>query len=299
MSPIILRVILVVSLALIVAAVVLSRKTWLPGIGHGIPSIWRIAKITVAEARRRRVLQAVIALVVLILLSMTFFSSVTPEEQAKMVIDGGLAAIAVSGILLAIFVAAFLIPNEIESRTVYAILSKPVRRFEFVLGKYLGALIVLAAVVAIMTAVLVGVLVALDHLIKDQAGSVFNPNLGSVVFASVMSYFSLAVLTALIVLISTVSSTTMTVISAFIIWGVGSAQSLIYGLAEKQVGATKLLLLVLYYLVPHLENFDYRFQASNFVPINLVAAAGALIIGFGYTVVVLVVASVFFSDRQV
>jgi ABC-type transport system involved in multi-copper enzyme maturation permease subunit len=292
-------VILVVSLALIVAAVVLTRKTWLPGIGHAMPSIWRIAKITIAEARRRRVLQAVIALVVLILFSMTFFSYLSPEEQARMLINGGLSAITVFGILLAIFVAAFLIPNEIESRTVYAILSKPVRRFEFVLGKYLGALIVLAAVVAIMTAALVVVLVVQDHLVKDMSDSVFNPNLAQVVFAAAMSYCSLAVLTSLIVLISTVSSTTMTVISALIIWVVGSLQSQLNDLAQHAAGAAKVVLLVLYYLVPHLENFDFRFQASYFTPISIPAAIFALIVGIGYTVVVLVVASVFFSDRQV
>jgi ABC-type transport system involved in multi-copper enzyme maturation permease subunit len=298
-TPILLRIILVVGLALVACAIVLTRRAWLPGIGHGLPSIWRIAKITVAEARRRRVLQAVIALVILILLSMTAFSYLSPQEQAKMVIDGGLAAITVFGILLAIFVAAFLIPNEVENRTVYAILAKPVRRSEFVLGKYLGALIVLAAMVAVMTVVLVGVLVALDHLIKDQAASSFNPNLGGVVLAAVMSYCSLAVLTALIVLISTVSSTTMTVIAALIIWAVGSLQSQIYVLAEGNGGAAKLFLLVLYYLVPHLENFDYRFQAANFVAISVPSAIGAVIVGIGYTVVVLVVASIFFSDRQV
>jgi len=298
-TPILLRIMLVVGLALVVSVIVLTRRAWLPGIGHGLPSIWRIAKITVAEARRRRVLQAVIALVILILLSMTAFSYLSPQEQAKMVIDGGLAAITVFGILLAIFVAAFLIPNEVENRTVYAILAKPVRRSEFVLGKYLGALIVLAAMVAVMTVVLVGVLVTLDHLIKDQAGSSFNPNLAAVVLAAVMSYCSLAVLTALIVLISTVSSTTMTVIAALIIWAVGSLQSQIYVLAESNGGAAKLFLLVLYYLVPHLENFDYRFQAANFVAISVPSAIGAVIVGIGYTLVVLVVASIFFSDRQV
>jgi len=298
-SPIVLRVILVVGLALMVAAVVLTRKVWLPGIGHAIPSIWRVAKITVAEARRRRVLQAVIALVVLILVSMTFFSYLSPEEQARMLINGGLSAITVFGILLAIFVAAFLIPNEIESRTVYAILAKPVRRFEFVLGKYLGALIVLAAIVAIMTAVLVVVLVVQDRIVQDLPDSAFNPNLSGVIFAAAMSYCSLALLTSLIVLISTVSSTTMTVISAFIIWVVGSLQSQIHDLAEHAAGAAKLFLLILYYLVPHLENFDFRFQASYFEAVSIPAAVGTLIVGIGYTLVVLVVASVFFNDRQV
>jgi len=298
-NPIVTKVILAVGLALIVAAAVVTRKVWLSGIWHAVPSVWRIAKITVAEARRRRVLRAVIALVIVIIISMTFFSYLSPQEQARMLINGGLSAITVFGILLAIFVAAFLIPNEIENRTVYAILAKPVRRFEFVLGKYLGALIVLAAVVAIMTVVLVGVLLVQDRLVEDLPDSAFNPNIGQVVFAAAMSYCALAVLTALIVLISTVSSTTMTVISAFIIWVVGSLQSQIHDLAENAAGAAKLLLLVMYHLVPHLENFDFRFQASYFQPIPVPAAVSAVLSGILYTGVVLIVASVFFNDRQV
>jgi ABC-type transport system involved in multi-copper enzyme maturation permease subunit len=285
--------------AIIVAAIaVVTRRAWLPAIGHAGPSIWRIAKITVAEARRRRVVQAVIVLVVVILFSMTFFTYLSPQEQARMLISGGLAAITVFGILLAIFVAAFMIPHEVETRTIYAILSKPVRRFEFVLGKYLGALIVLGVITAIMTAVLVVVLVVQDRLVPDSGESVFNPNLGPVIFAAVMSYCAVAVLTALIILISTVSSTTMTVISAFIIWAVGSLQSTFSDLAQHAEGAAKTLLLIVYHAVPKLENFDFQREAANFMPISLVSGWNAVLHGIGYTAVVLLLASIFFNDRQ-
>ena len=198
---------LTIALLAIVVLLVMTRKFWVPGLGHALPSIWRVAKITVAEARRRRVLQAVVVLVVLILLSMMFFSYLSPNEQSRMLISGGLASIAVFGVLLSIFVAAFLIPQELESRTAYAILSKPVRRFEFVVGKYVGAMIILGVISAIMTVVLVGVLVAMDYWVPDLPDSAFNPNLEGVVFAAVMSYFAVGVLTSLIILISTISST--------------------------------------------------------------------------------------------
>jgi ABC-type transport system involved in multi-copper enzyme maturation permease subunit len=276
-----------------------TRGAWLPAAAHAGPSIWRIAKITVAEARRRRVVQAVIILVILILFSMTFFSYLSPQEQARMLISGGLAAITVFGILLAIFIAAFLVPHEIETRTVYAVLSKPVRRFEFVLGKYLGALIILGVITAVMTAVLVVVLLLQSRLIQSTEQSAFNPNLGPVLFAAVMSYFALAVLTGLIILISTIASTTLTVISAFIIWAIGSGQSFFHDLAEHATGASRALLLILYYVVPKLENFDFRHEASNFMSISYISGWQAVLHGIGYTLVVLLLASVFFNDRQV
>ncbi|HUU54204.1 MAG TPA: ABC transporter permease subunit [Armatimonadota bacterium] len=289
-----------IGLFIVIVALVLTRRQWAPAAVHAVPSVWRIAKITVAEARRRRVIQAVVILVVLILISMTFFSYLSPQEQSRMLISGGLAAITVFGILLAIFIAAFLIPQELESRTVYAILAKPVRRFEFVLGKYVGALIILAAIVATMTVVLVGVLMLQDSLVQDLPDSAFNPNLKGVVFAAIMNYFAIAVLTGLIILISTVASTTMTVISAFIIWAVGSLQSTISDLAaHAELPVTKALLTVVYLIVPKLENFDFRNEVSNFVPISYGTGWEAVIQGIGYTAVVLILASIFFNDRQV
>ena len=299
MTPIVGKLIVLALLAAIGVVLAATRAFWMPVAGHALPSIWRVAKITVSEARRRRVLQAVVLLVVLILFFMTFFSYLSPQEQARYHISGGLATITVFGILLAIFVGAFLIPHEIETRTVYAILAKPVRRFEFVLGKYLGALIILGVIVAIMTAALVGVLMVQDFLIEDLPDSAFNPNLAGVVFAAAMSYCALAVLTALIMLISTVSSTTMTVISAFIIWGVGSLQSQIYELAERAAGPTQVLLLIIYHVVPKLEHFDFRQPVSNMVPVSLLSGWGPLLHGVGYTMVVLILASIFFNDRQV
>jgi len=298
-SSVVTRLVFVIGLFIVAVVLAVTGRRWAPAAGHAIPSIWRIAKITVAEARRRRVIQAVVVLVVLILLSMTFFSYLSPAEQSRMLISGGLAAITVFGILLAIFVAAFLIPQEIENRTVYAVLAKPVRRFEFVLGKYVGALIILGVIIAVMTAVLVAVLVIQDHLVADLPDSAFNPNLGPVIFAAVMNYCAVAVLTALIILISTVSSTTMTVISAFILWAVGSLQSTIHDLAEHATGASRLLLLILYNVVPKLENFDFRHEVSNFIPYSVPGALSAVVQGIGYAVVVLILAAIFFNDRQV
>jgi len=293
------RLIPLIGLILVAAIIVITRRAWIPALSHSIPSIWRIAGITVAEARRRRVVHTVIILVIVILLSMTFFSYLSPQEQSRMIISSGLTAITVFGILLSIFIAAFLIPHEVETRTIYAILSKPVRRFEFVLGKYVGALIVLAVVTVVMTAVLVVVLLVQARLVPSTPDSVFNPNLGAVLFAAFMNYCALAVLTSLIILISTMTSTTMTVISAFIIWTVGSMQSTFRDLAEKAYGGAKVLLLVIYYVVPKLENFDFRQEAANYMPISIVGGWHAVLLGALYVAIALVIAGIFFNDRQV
>lgn len=294
------QLLFLIGLFIIIVVLTLTRKAWAPALGHALPSVWRIAKITVAEARRRRVLQAVVVLVVLILVSMTFFSYLSPKEQSRMLINNGLAAITAFGIMLAIFVGAFLVPHELESRTVYAILAKPVRRFEFVLGKYVGALIILAVITVVMTAVLIGVLLLQNQLVTDLPDSVFDPNIPGVVFAAAMSYCAVAVLTAVIVLISTVSSTTMTIISAFIIWAVGSMQNTINDLASQaEVPATRLLLKAIYVIVPKLQNFDFRNDVANYLQFSYMSGVYAVVDGIKYAIVVLILASIFFNDRQV
>jgi ABC-type transport system involved in multi-copper enzyme maturation permease subunit len=139
-----------------------------------------------------------------------------------------------------------------------------------------------------------------DKLVSDLPDSAFDPNIRGVVFASAMSYCAVAVLTALIVLISTISSTTMTIISAFIIWAVGSMQNTINDLASQaEIPATRLLLKMIYVIVPKLQNFDYRNDVANYLPISYLGGLDAIVQGIGYTIVVLILASIFFNDRQV
>jgi len=299
MTPQVSRLIAVAAAALIVAIIVLTRKAWTSTLGHSGPSIWRIAKMTVSEARRMRVLQGVVLLVVLIMASVSFFSFLSPREQSRMVISSGLTSIAAFGMLLAIFVGAFLIPHEIEKRTIYAILSKPVRRFEFVLGKYVGALIILAVMVAIMTAMLCLVLAIQDHIVVDLPDSKFDPNLGGVVFAAAMSFCSLAVVTGVILLVSTVASTVMTVISAVVIWVLGSLQSQLHDMAANAAPVAKVILLALYFVAPKLQDFDFRMEVSNYLPLSAHGAVDAVGVGILYTAVVLALATIFFNDRQV
>ena len=90
------------------------------------------------------------------------------------------------------------------------------------------------------------------------------------------------------------------VISAFIIWAAGSLQSTINDLASHaEVPVTRALLTIVYFVLPKLENFDFRHEVSNFVPISYVAAWNPLVQGLGYVAVVMILASVFFNDRQV
>ncbi|UCC48892.1 MAG: hypothetical protein JSV41_01595, partial [Gemmatimonadota bacterium] len=75
---VVVKLVFIVGLFVVAVVLAATRGRWGPAAGHALPSTWRIAKITVAEARRRRVIQAVVVLVVVILFSMNFFSYLSP-----------------------------------------------------------------------------------------------------------------------------------------------------------------------------------------------------------------------------
>ena len=288
---------LIVALLLVV-----NFRVWWPAFCHALPAVARVAGITVAEARRRRVLHAVLLLVVLILVSTTFFTYMQPGEEAIMLISTGLAAVLFFGMLLAIFVGAYLIPREVESRTIYALLSKPVKRFEFVLGKYLGVLAILGFIVAVMGGTLLFIL-WLKAVTAGEMGSrqsaMLASSLGNIAFSVLMYYFGLAVFASLIIMVSTVASTTMTIISSVLIWGAGMLQGQIYEMAKHLVGPSQYFLKALYFVLPHFENFDFRRQIGQGVSIDYSLALEAVAHGAAYVAVVLVLAVIFFHDRQV
>lgn len=287
-------------LILVILAAV-NFRAWWPTLWHALPAVAKVAGITIAEARRRRVLHVALLLVVLILVSMTFFTYLQPGEEAIMLMSTGQAAVLFFGMLLCIFVGAFLIPREVEARTIYALLSKPVKRLEFVLGKYVGALAIIGFIVAVMggSLLLTLWLKALAGGMGSKQATMLMSSLGDVAFSLVMYYCALVVFTALIIMVSTVASTTMTVICSVLIWVAGMLQGQIHHMMESQSGPGKYFLGALNVVLPHFENFDFRREIAQGVTVHYGLGGEAALHGLLYVAVVMVLAIIFFNDRQV
>ncbi len=91
------------------------------------------------ESIRRKTLVAFLMFSMLLIGSSTFLTVLSPGEEIKMVKDVCLSAISFFGMLIAVFAAGALIPTEMDNRTIYTILSKPMKRFTYLLGKFIGA----------------------------------------------------------------------------------------------------------------------------------------------------------------
>src|SRR5260370_9974636 len=109
-----------------------------------------IASNAFREAGRDRVLYNLIIFALLLIAGAIFLGALSAGQEAKIIVDLGLSSILLFGVFIAIFVGVGLVYKEIERRTLYAILSKPVGRGEFLLGKYLGLCLTLFVNVLIM-----------------------------------------------------------------------------------------------------------------------------------------------------
>ncbi len=117
--------------------------------------ILAIAGTTVGEAIRRKVLLIILLIGVLILVLAPGLGVLSARSETTVLRGMMLGIIQLTSAVIAIVLTVYMIPNEIERRTIYTILSKPVHRWQFLVGKYLGAVAALGIMMALMTAIMV------------------------------------------------------------------------------------------------------------------------------------------------
>jgi ABC-type transport system involved in multi-copper enzyme maturation permease subunit len=118
-------------------------------------AIRAIAVNTFREAIRDRILYLFIGFAIVMVISTKLFGMLTVGDESKIVKDIGLAAMQFFSMLIAVMMSMLLISREVDDRTVFNILSKPVRRWQFILGKYLGLVAIVAANLLLITVILI------------------------------------------------------------------------------------------------------------------------------------------------
>src|SRR5580704_879150 len=148
-----------------------------------------VAINTFREAVRDRVLYNLIFFAFLMTGAAVLVGQISIGIEQLVIVNLGLSAISIFGLVMAIFIGVGLVYKEIEKRTLYSLLSKPIRRFEFLVGKYVGLLVTLAVNTAFMT---LGLAAALFYV-----GRRFEPSDLSILDAIYFILLELALVTAL------------------------------------------------------------------------------------------------------
>jgi ABC-type transport system involved in multi-copper enzyme maturation permease subunit len=172
--------------------------------------IWAIALNTFREAVRIRVLYGILVLVIGANALTLVLGQIATTEQARVTRDVGLAAISLFGSLTAIFLGVFLLYTEVQRRTIHAIVSKPIERWEFVIGKYLGMGLVLSVLVIVFAIAMVLMLVWQDIEVTQAIAK-----------AIVLAWFEVMTVAAIAIFFSSFSTPFLSGIFALAIWGIG------------------------------------------------------------------------------
>ncbi len=250
-----------------------------------------IARQTVREALRRRVMWVFLICGVFLITLGPVFGFLSPKDSTTVLRSLGLAAILLAGLFITIVTCIYLIPVEIERRTIYTVLSKPVQRLEFVLGKFLGGFATVFINIAAM-----GIVFLL--MIKIQEGR-FPPEM---VKGVVLTFFQMMLLAAMTIFFSTFATPVLNFFMSFGIFIVGNLSTVTESLTTSRVPITRFVGNIIHYLLPNFGNFNI--QNAIIHPTIDIQNEGAfirmnIIYAIIYSAVLLVMAIIIFDRREV
>jgi len=296
-----------------VGFIILAGLVWLT-----TPTAGVIAMTTFQEAVRRRWMSALLAFAVIMLSLSTFFTWMQPGEEEKFLRDFGIGFIVIITLLMAIFLGASLVPPEIERRTIFTILSKPVNRLEFLIGKFMGLCLTLFLNLLFMSAMFLlsyaifkvrregwAGAMAID-INADHLGLRFDlANMGR---ALMLNYGQLTIMAALSLMLSLIVSHITAIVFCFIAYFGGQTSSYWEHLsgsgegekhaAEHLRGPVQGVVKALYFMLPRLDRFDVRERLVTDLPIAFNYMWKAFGSGLVYVAVLLTISYLIFSDRE-
>lgn len=246
-----------------------------------------IALNTFRENLRDKLLYNLLIFALLMIGSSLVLMRLTLGEFHRLLLDIGLGSVNIFSVLIAIFVGIGLVSKEIDKKTIYTIVSKPVARFEFLLGKFLGLTITLFINMLIMTAALLVVLMAQSVPIE------------AVLFKAIgLILLECMVVTAVALLCSTFTSATLSAIFTLAIYVIGHLTADLKTFGQKMDGLGRSVLEGMYYLLPNLERFNLKGHVTHQLDVPLNDLALIVAYGMAYTAFLLLLASVIFQRRD-
>jgi ABC-type transport system involved in multi-copper enzyme maturation permease subunit len=260
-------------------------------------TILTIARNTFRENIRDKILYNLILFALIMILSAIALGQLTLGHEDKVIVDLGLSSISIFGTLVAIFIGISLVYKELERRTVYSLLAKPIHRHEFILGKYLGLLCTLFVNVVVM-AFGVALTLAFHGGVGYRAYLLLMP-------AVYLIFLSLALTTALALLFSTFSTPALSALFTMFLWVIGhfNRDLLDFGRLTQSISFRRVCN-ILYYLLPNISNFDV-INSRNVIQsaayhqsIDPVAVVWITLYGLLYCAALLLLSIAIFSRRD-
>jgi Cu-processing system permease protein len=246
-----------------------------------------VAANTFRETVRERVLYNLVFFAMVMTLSGLLLGQLSIRQDEKIIKDIGLASIDLFGTAIALIMGVGLVAKEIERRSLYPLLAKPLTRSEFFLGKFAGLAFTLLVNVGAMTVGLYATLLA-------TKGSVSVDLLGGII----PLYLGFLLVVALAMLFSTLTSSTLSAVCTLGVALAGRYSDVIRNIREVAPDTPRLVVDFLYYAVPNFRNFDFKTRVAYGEAVPLEVLAWVAVYALVYLTVALGLGLLIFRSRD-
>ncbi len=243
-----------------------------------------VASAVFRESVRDRVPLSIVVFAVLLMAVSYLISQLTAGQDMKIIKDLGLAALSIFGLVIAVFIGIALVSKEVERRSIYGLLAKPVSRDQFLIGKYLGLLLTLLVNLSAMTMAYYAVLFVMDMVATESLRAAWpTPAVDARLLIAILLIFGeLMIVTAVALFFSTFSSPLLSALLTLGIWVAGhfNADLRDFTTVVDQPVAVYVAR-ALYYVLPNLAPFDVRAEVVYGAPVS----ASHVVLTLGYAIV--------------
>ncbi|MFP4165243.1 MAG: ABC transporter permease [Chitinispirillaceae bacterium] len=248
-----------------------------------------VAVNTFKETVRNKILYNILLVAAVVLLVALSFGDLSVMSRVQVMTDFGLATMSLTGLLLAVFIGVGMLGSEIASKTIYGVLSKPVDRTQFLVGKFFGLLSTLILNFLLIAVVFFGAITFLTGRMPDPA-----------IFQAVfLLMIEMSVIIAASMLCSTFTTPTLAAIFTLAFYAAGHLNDLLSLSANAQVSPVLGgILKMINYILPNLEHFNIRTQVIFDLPVPEGLVGYAVLYGVLYSALLLFFSSVLFSRKD-
>ncbi len=251
--------------------------------------ILTLAKYTILGYLKERILLVVLAFAFLLMAASYVLSPLAVGAQQKIVIDIGLAAISIFGVLLIVLLGAGSFYNEKELGILKTLLVKPITRADYILGKYSGTVVTVVTVLVLMALVYLGFMVI--------SGAPLTAN---ILWAVYLALLEAAVITAVLTLFASFSSPVLSSFFTICVAVAGHLSKDLMAFSDRFAGPTvKVAAAVAYYSLPNLGLFNIRAEAVHDLPLPDGFIGSVTIYAAFYSLVLLFLSTLIFRRKEI
>lgn len=250
--------------------------------------IGAIALNTFKEAIRDRILYLLLFFAVVCIVFSRILALLTVGDRVKIIKDVGLSSLSLFGALMAILMGVGLVYKEIDKRTIHSLLVKPIHRYQFLLGKYFGLVLTLLVMLLLMSLIYLAVIFL--HTLKIE---------WKMLVAILFIFLELCLITSVALLFSCFSTPILSSLFSLAFYLIGHFSWGLETLIKKvKPGVGKTLAQLLYHFVPDLENFNFKMEIVQNLPIPAKIYLFSTLYGIFYTAFILALALLVFRKRD-